>query len=80
MLDFILPNNFQRKRNILGRELTEAETEEISDAFFGGVSMEICILDHLVACKHTGHKLKCRCNTVVYCSKECQKYHWKYIK
>lgn len=79
-LDFILQNNFQRKRNMLGRDLTNAETEEINTAFFGingGVSMEICILDNLAVCKRTGRKLRCRCNKVVYCSTDCQKYDWK---
>ncbi len=37
----------------------------------------LCVFDGRPECKKTGKKLRCPCQTVTYCSKECQKLHWK---
>ena len=80
MMDFTLPNRFTRKRAALGRELTEKENEVIQEQFFEDanihISRKICIMDGRSDCPRTGRKLRCPCNEVTYCSKECQRRHW----
>ncbi|KAL7525685.1 hypothetical protein ACHAWF_001463 [Thalassiosira exigua] len=78
MVDYTLPNQFARKRALLGRDLTNDEVDEISQAFWEGanVSRKICIMDGQPMCPRSGRKLRCPCNEVTYCSKGCQRHHW----
>jgi len=79
-MDFTLPNRFARKRAALGRDLTSAEYAEETKAFQNdnnmNINRKICILDGQPMCPRTGRKLRCPCNEVTYCSKDCQKHHW----
>lgn len=80
MMDFTLPNQFARKRVALGRELADEEVEVIQKQFFEDanikISRKICIMDGQHDCPQSGRKLRCPCNEVTYCSKECQLRHW----
>jgi len=76
MMDFTLPNQFARKRLALGRDLTTAETEDISTQHWGDINRKICIMDGQSMCPRSGRKLLCPCNEVTYCSKGCQRHHW----
>lgn len=80
MMDFTLPNRFARMRTSLGRDLTNDEYEEQTRAFQEGanihINRKICILDGQAVCPRSGRKLRCPCNEVTYCSKDCQLHHW----
>jgi len=80
MMDFTLPNDFQRKKNELGRDLTPEEYDQVtkkSMAMAGvRINKKICIMDGQPMCPRNSKKLRCPCNEVTYCSTACQKYHW----
>jgi hypothetical protein len=76
MMDFRLPNMFALKRAALGRDLSQAEYDKISNEFMGDINRKVCIMDGLPVCPRTGRKLRCPCNEVTYCSKECQVHHF----
>lgn len=81
MMDFTLPNRFVRMRLLLGRDLTNAEYEEQIRVFqqeenIPNSNRKICILDGQAVCPRSGRKLRCPCNEVTYCSKDCQLHHW----
>eukprot|EP00553_Chaetoceros_curvisetus_P007331 CAMPEP_0204620290 /NCGR_PEP_ID=MMETSP0717-20131115/6362_1 /ASSEMBLY_ACC=CAM_ASM_000666 /TAXON_ID=230516 /ORGANISM="Chaetoceros curvisetus" /LENGTH=278 /DNA_ID=CAMNT_0051634449 /DNA_START=529 /DNA_END=1365 /DNA_ORIENTATION=+ len=78
MMDFSLPNDFQRKRNELGRDLTPEEYEQVTKESMADVyiSKKICIMDGQPVCPRSSRKMRCPCGEVTYCSTACQKYHW----
>jgi len=78
MMDFTLMNEFARKRNVVGRELTKDEVDAITEENMKGVriSRKICIMDGQAVCPRQSKKLRCPCNEVTYCSEACQKHHW----
>jgi len=78
MMDFRLPNDFQRKKNELGRDLTPEEYEEVTKESMKDVyiSKKICIMDGQPVCPRTSKKMRCPCDEVTYCSTACQKFHW----
>lgn len=84
MMDFTLPNQFQRKRNALGRELSQKETDEATKEWQSSngiyVSKKICIMDGKAVCPRNSRKLRCPCEEVTYCSKQCQQVHWSIHK
>lgn len=83
MVSYSLLNRMTTEKKRLGRDITPEEHKALCDQHFGlpSLAKEICILDHLSVCKRTGKILKCSiCKSVTYCSKECQKVHWKIHK
>ncbi len=81
MMDFTLTNDYQRKRNELGRdELTPEETEQVSKDFFEAANIRIrkkvCIMDGHPVCPRSNRVLGCECREVTYCSPACQEHHW----
>jgi hypothetical protein len=80
MMDFTLPNRFARMRTSLGRDLTNDEYEEQTRVFQEDanihINRKICILDGQAMCPRSGRKLRCPCNQVTYCCKDCQLHHW----
>lgn len=80
MVDFTLPNMIARKRNKLGRDLTENEHDALFRKFNEKngifISRKVCILDGQPMCPRAGKKMRCPCDEVTYCSKVCQKHHW----
>lgn len=82
MMDFTLPNDLQRRRISLGRDLTDEETQMMMDNFFKDlhVSKSVCILDGRDGWPRSSKKLRCPCHEVVYCSKECQSHHFEIHK
>ena len=89
MMSFTLPNQYQRKRNELGRDLTKEEYEEetriCNEADGVHINRKICIMDGQILqtgrpCPRTGRKFRCPCGEVTYCSKDCQVHHWQIHK
>ena len=80
MMDFTLPNQFARMRTSVGRDLTKDEYEEQTKVYMEDsnihINRKICIMDGQAICPRSGRKLRCPCNEVTYCSKDCQVYHW----
>lgn len=64
MMDFTFVNTLTRDRNLLGRELTEAETAARVRELTKDINSKVCIMDGQPVCKRTGLKLKCPCMQV----------------
>jgi len=78
--DYRLRNIAIRTTLKLGREMTGDEMTKMAIDFAGvtgGWTPGSCVLQNLTVCQGTGERLKCGCaDATVYCSKECQKFHW----
>ena len=88
-MDYTLQNTMQRKQNQLGRELTEAERDDLNEQYLTakasfqaeGENAAYCTMDHMSICPRSDEKLKCPCTEgPCYCSKGCQKLHYKIHK
>ena len=76
MMDFRLQNRMAIKQAAIGRLLTDEECDEEFKALFGGINTKVCIMDGHPVCPRTSRKLRCPCNEVTYCSKQCQVHHF----
>ena len=78
--DYRLRNIAIRTTLKLGREMTDDEMTKMAIDFAGVTgawSPGCCVLQNLTVCKRAADRLKCGCaDATVYCSKECQKFHW----
>lgn len=80
MVDHSLTNQLARMKTSLGRDLTNDEHDEEFKRYLEDsdihINRKICILDGQAMCPRSGRKLRCACNEVTYCSKDCQLHHW----